>query len=69
MAIKTYEIERNELVYEQIIGIANQYCKWTDGDWDYVKFHLDATYEAAGNEGLRDFFNKTFYDVAILEWK
>ena len=58
--IKTYEIERNEFVYEQIIGLADQYCKWTDGDWDYVKFHLDAAYEAAGTMVLWIFLTKHF---------
>ena len=69
MTIKEYEIEKNEYVYEQIMSLAKSYSSWTDGDWNYIQFHMDAIYESEGETALFDFFNKTFYNVAHLIWK
>tara|TARA_A100001011_G_scaffold396806_1_gene495881 strand:+ start:801 stop:1013 length:213 start_codon:yes stop_codon:yes gene_type:complete len=67
--IKTYEIERNNLVYEQVIGLGKPYCKWCDGDWEYVKTQLKAIYETQGEDALLDFFNKIMYNVVKVKWK
>lgn len=67
--VKTYKIEKNEYVYEQIIGLAKSYTRWTDGDWNYVKSQMDNIYKSEGESALFDFFNKIFYDVVKIEWE